>query len=529
MANTHRQRDIENILDNSLTVRYGDDAWRQQIDAMMAVADMIGTTFGPYGHDKLIVDNGGNVEVTGDTVSILRRLLIKDPVARMVRDVANSQFFSAGDGTTATVVLLGELVDRADTLVDQGLHPTTIVAGYHQAVEIATDTLSTLAETYDITDDTECLHVAETVISGTSLEAAPKSLATLVVDAISRVTDGYDVDLNALRVRSDRGRGIGASEFLSGAIIDAVPDGFENRAFESTRVLLLSGSLEPTDLRTDLGISVETDTALESVRRAESDSAADVRGHLLDIGAEVVVADGVSDNVRRELTAAGIPIVTSLSSTDKRFLLRTLNAKSVPNCANATRSDLVTADVRFNHDENYTVFTSPNAETATLHLYSTSDEQLEELENIFDKAIEAVTHVATDGRILPGGGAPEVAMAADIRDRTPTIPGREQLAVYAFADALETLPGLLAQNAGLDRTDQLVALRAAHADGTDAGGIGVTGGEVANMWAEGVLDTFVAKEQMLSNVEQAAQTVLRIDGVIQEPEDEPRSDTGPTV
>ena len=140
-----------------------------------------------------------------------------------------------------------------------------------------------------------------------------------------------------------------------------------------------------------------------------------------------------------------------------------------------------------------------------------------------------VTHVATDGRILPGGGAPEVAMAADIREQTPTVPGREQLAVYAFADALETLPGLLAQNAGLDRTDLVLALRSSHADNMDAGGIDVTAGEVANMLDKGVLDTCVTKKQMLSNVEQAAETLLRIDGMIQEPEDEPQSRTGPTV
>jgi chaperonin GroEL (HSP60 family) len=529
VANSHQQRDIETILNTDLTVRYGDEAWRQQVDSITAVADMVGTTFGPYGHDKLVVDNGGNVEVTSDTVSILRRLLIEDPIARMVRDVANSQFFSAGDGTTATVVLLGELVDHADMLVDQGLHPTTIISGYHQAVEIATDTLSTLAETYDITNEPECLRVAETVMSGTNLQAAPKALAPLVVDAITRVTDGYNVDLNALRVRTDRGRGIEASEFLSGAIIDAVPHKFENEAFGTSRILFLSGSVEPTDLRTDFEVSIATDEALDSLKQVETDSATKIRRQLQDIGAEVVVADGVSDSVRRELTAAGIPTVTSLSDADKRFLLRTLNTKSISDPLDATRSDLVAADVRFNHDENYTVFTSPNAKTATLHLYSTSEEQSQELENVFDKAIEVVTHVATDGRILPGGGAPEVAMAADIREQTPTVPGREQLAVYAFADALETLPGLLAQNAGLDRTDLVLALRSSHADNMDAGGIDVTAGEVANMWDKGVLDTFVTKKQMLSNVEQAAETLLRIDGMIQEPEDEPQSRTGPTV
>ena len=529
MPDSHRKQSIESILNEEYSVRYGDDAWRQQVTAITAIADAVGTTYGPYGHDKLIVDNGGNVEVTGETVSILRRLLIEDPVVRMVKDVANSQVFTGGDGTTATVVLLGALIERADVLVEQGLHPTTIAEGYARATDIATERLVELSRTYDITDDDVCERVARTVMSGTNLAPASQSLPQLVVEAVKRVTDGYDVDLNALRVRSDRGPGIAESELLSGALLDAVPKYMATAKLDDARILFIDGAINPHTTQTEMSFSIESNDTLDAVRRAESDAVATVRDRLTDLGVDVVVADSASDRIRDSLADEQISLLTSLSGTDRRFFRRTFDFDSVSEPMAATEDNILTADVEFSEDENYTIVTTPDAGTATIRLYGGSDEQLEELENVFDKAIETVAHVATDGRVLPGGGASEAAMAAAIRGQTPSVKGREQLAVYAFAEALETLPRLLASNAGLSGMDSVLALKTEHSTGSDASGIDADSGEMCDMYNEGVLDTYVSKKQMLSNVQQAVRTIVRIDGLIRAPTDESPSETGSTV
>lgn len=524
MTDSHRDQIIESIVDDDRSVRYGDAAWRHEVEAISTVADTVRTTFGPYGHDKLVVDNGGNVEVTSETTSILRSLHLDDPVARMIRDVANSQLFTAGDGTTATVVLTEALVDNADELVEQGLHPTTIVGGYERAVEMATETLSDLAETYDITDREVCESVAETVLAGTNTSFDGAPFGPLVVDAVAAVTDGYDVDLNALRVRSDRGRGVGESELLHGAVVDVTPDDVDVSRIDGANVLFVDGAIEPMTGSKEATLSVETGAELQAVQHAQTGHAATVVDHLESLDVDVLVVDGVSAAMRRALSDAGIAVLASMGDTDLGFLLRALGARPVAAVDEAEAADVVTADIEFDHDETYTVFTTDDAGTVTLHLRSSSAEQLTELETTMDKAIEVVTHVATDGRVLPGGCAPEAAMAAAIRGQVASVKGREQLAVFAFADALESLPRALAHNAGLDATDQLLALRTAHGDGDRATGIAVHDGWVADMWDREVLDTLVAKTEMLSNAKQAVTTIVRIDGIVEAEPVEPRGE-----
>lgn len=529
MTNTHRQQQIESILNDDLSIRYGETAWREQVDAITAMAESVGTTFGPYGHDKLIVDNGGNVEVTSETVSILRKLQFDAPVARIVRDVANSQLFIAGDGTTASLILLGVLMDQADELIDQGLHPTTIVRGYTQAVDIARDQLLTMTETHDITDREICENVAQTVMTGTNLSPAKTTLAPLAVEAVTRVTDGYDVDLNAVRVRTDKGKGIGESKLVPGAIIDAVPNQTIKTNISGAKILFIDGSIQPKSTRTDIKITANSSADLANLRQTTADATDDIVEHLSQLAVDVVVADNASDDIRHALRDAGITLLTTLSDTDRRFLRRTFSAGSVSHPSAATENNIVAGDVRFHYDENYTTFTTDDAKTATLHLFSASAEQLEEIDNVFDKMIEAVTHVATDGRVLPGGTAPEAAMASAIRDQVPSVNGREQLAVYAFSDALETLPQLLATNAGLQGMDQVLALRTAHSNGEHSMGIDVDTSSLRDMGEMGILDTFVTKDEMLSNVRQAIRLIIRIDGIIEEPEAESQSRTGPTI
>lgn len=522
MTDTHRRENIASILSDDVTVRYGDAAWREAVETITTVADSVATTFGPYGHDKLIVDNGGNVEVTSETVSILRRLHLTNPVARIVRDVANTQLFKAGDGTTATVVLTGALVERADELVEQGLHPTTISNGFGQAADVASNSLSTLVDSHDITDREVCESVAETVISGTNTAFASPYLAGLTVDAVAHVTDERDVNLNALRVRSDRGNGIEQTALLRGAVVDAVPDR-SSQSIAGANILLVDGTVEPVTTQRETGVEVRSSTDLESIRQVAEERTTELVRRLSDLDVDLLVADGISDSVRRALDGEDVLCLTGVSDADRRFLLETLQATPVADVMEATEADVATADVSFNHDETYSVVTTEDSETVTLHLRSSSEKQLDELESIIDKAVEVVAQVAADGRVVPGGCAAEEAMAMAIRDRVPSIDGREQLAAFAFADALESLPRALARNAGLDETDQLLSLRKAHDDGRRSTGINVETATLEEMPESGILEPVVVKERMLSNVRQAVNTIVRIDGIIEEPETESRS------
>lgn len=520
-------KDVSDILAADVEAQYGPEAMNQNIEAVTRLSDSITTTFGPYGQDKLIVDNGGNVDVTNETAAILRALHITDPVARVLRDVANTQIFRAGDGTTAAILFLGALLDRTVDLREQGLHPASIVRGYEDAQSVAHSASTQLASKTTLGDD-GAVEVARTVLSGTSAEFDKETLATLVIDAVAHVTEGTHVNLNRLRVTSTRGSEITGSELLSGAIIEAYPDTFSSDERRRAQILLVDKETAVTETTQSTSVATDSASGLQNVRQAEEDRHQRVLAHVQKLGVDVIFAKSMEGRVKSTLESAGITCVTSVPASDFGFLRETLGVKSVDTIAHAAEEHVATGDVDFHPKDNQTEISRPESGTITVKLSSTVGYHGEEVENTVKDAIEVVSQIVTDGRVLPGGGATEVELAESVRRAAAATADRSQLAMFAYADALEELPRNLARNAGLDASRLLPDLRRAHQDGAFTAGIDVESGTVRDMRETGVLDTFVVKRELLSNATQAACMISRIDGIVeQSPDETDNSASGP--
>lgn len=524
-SDSANQSPVESILAAEVDAQFGDAAASRVHRSVRDVVDVVTTTIGPYGRDKLIVNQGGNVHVTNDAATILRNLHLTDPVARVVGDLANSQIFNAGDGTTTTLLFAGQLVERAAKLREDGLHPTTIVRGYEHASDVAVERLREVATTYDITDRGVALDVARTTLHGTNAVQFHDHLAELVVDAVERVTDGYDVDLDAIRLRTTGGRDMAESHLLTGATVEGVPSGEStDHPTGSIGLALIDDDIEPDGTNRDVSLTPENAEALSAFVDAERARAEGVVDALGTLDVDLVVCTGsVHDAIRNRLQDRGITCLSTVSDPDVRFVSRALDIPIQTNVADLDPDGVGTAVVEYDRANGRTMLTTDDPSAVTIQLFGQTEAYLDEIENTVSDAIEVVAQVASDGRVLAGGGAPEMAMAASVRSDSTGIDGREQLAALAFADALEAVPRSVATNAGLDATDVLLALRSAHDAGRETGGVDIETGDVVDAAAAGVRETLVVKRYAVTHAVEAVRTLLRIDGIVEAEEIEPRT------
>lgn len=515
---------IKTIVNDEIDIQYGDEVRADGIKAVATIADCIGTTLGPYGRDKLVINNGGNTKVTNETVSILRSLDIKDPFARMIRDVTNSQIYNAGDGTTATVILTGALLKRAKELIDEGLHPTTIARGYEYGHSIAAKAVDDMARTCSLSSQKTCERAAKTVLEGSSPSYDCDTLAPLVTDAVKRVTSGNHTDLNSLRVLISSGRSSSASRIIDGAVIDATPRHEIGSSYDA-RVLVVGGRVEPTEDRRDFSITLDSGADVEAYRSAQNHISDQVVDVLSTLGVDVLVTQSVADEVAADLETIGIRMLTAVSETDKRFLARALDVTPVSDVRRAKLTDIARADITYDFKNIKTTITTESSETVTVELFSNLDAYGVEVESAINDAIEIVAQIASDGRVLPGGGAPEMTMSSAVKADSRSVVGRKQLAVLAFAEALETIPQTIARNTGLDIIEVMTELRQAHHAGRHRVGIDAHAQTVRDADETGLVDTAIVKEHMLRNAVEAAQTIIQIDGIVIQPEADPTPDS----
>ncbi|WP_058365238.1 TCP-1/cpn60 chaperonin family protein [Haloparvum sedimenti] len=516
MSRTSTADAIESIIDDGVDVQWDDRARSQATQSTRSVGEMVATTMGPFGRDKLVVNNGGNVHVTNDAVTILRNLHLTDPVSRTVREVANSQIFNAGDGTTTALVLASELMSHALDLCEEGLHPTSVIQGYRLAADAARGRLTDIATTYDLTDREVARDVARTTLAGSNATYEREHLAELAVRAVERVTDGYDVDLDAIRLRTAGGRDMAESRLVSGAMLEATP---ARRTGEHTtgeaEILVVDGSITRED--TEVADVVDGATYDPSEFAAEGrEWATQAAERIRESGATVLLCSGtVDDAVRERLRRHGVTCVTNVSDPDVRFLRRTFETRIPTTLDGIEDGDTVSGSVAYDWDEGRTTVTAPDARAVTVLLFSQSDAHREELESTMSDAVEVVAQVAYDGRVVPGGGAAEMEMARAVEAAARRRDDKAQLAAYAFADALETIPRVLVRNAGLDPIDRLNEQRAAHADGRLNAGIDLESGAVIDVTEHGVRDTLTVKRHAVSTSVDAACMLVRIDGIVE--------------
>jgi thermosome len=488
------------------------DAQEYNIQAARAVAESVRSTLGPKGMDKMLVDSMGDVTITNDGVTILTEMDIDNPTAEMIVEVAETQEDEAGDGTTTAVAIAGELLKNAEELLDQDIHPTAIINGFHLASQEARAAVDEVSESVT-PDDTELLKkVAETSMTGKSSELDKELLAELVVETVEAVTveadDGsYVVDLQNAHIETQTGRGTGESELLHGAVIDKDPvhDNMPS-AFEHADILLLDEAIEIQETDVDTTVNVDSPDQLQKFLDQEEKELREKVQHIVDSGADVVFCQkGIDDMAQHYLAKEGILAVRRTKKSDIGFLRDVVGGAVVSDVSSVTEEDLGHGSVRRDSDDElfYVEGHGDEAHGVTLLLRGSTEHVL-----------DVVSTTVSDGRVVSGGGAIEVEVARKLRSYASTVSGREQLAVEAFADAVELVPRVLAANAGLDSIDKLVELREAHENGDVHAGLNVFTSSVENTFDAGVVEPAHSKEQALSSATEAANLVLKIDDII---------------
>ncbi|MDB2244245.1 thermosome subunit alpha [Halorubrum ezzemoulense] len=498
----------------------GKDAQNMNITAGKAVAESVRTTLGPKGMDKMLVDSGGSVVVTNDGVTILKEMDIDHPAANMIVEVSETQEEEVGDGTTSAVVVAGELLDQAEELLDQDIHATTLAQGYRQAAEKAKEILDEEAIDVSADDRDTLVEIAETAMTGKGAENSKDLLAELVVDAVLAVQDDDGIDTENVSVEKVVGSSIDESELVEGVIVDKERVD-ENMPFavEDADVALFDGALEVKETEIDAEVNVTDPDQLQQFLDQEEEQLREMVDHLVDIGADVVfVGDGIDDMAQHYLAQEGILAVRRAKSDDLNRLARATGGRVVSNLDDIESDDLgfagSVAQKDIGGDERIFVEDVEEAKSVTLILRGGTEHVVDEVERAIDDSLGVVRTTLLDGQVLPGGGAPEAELALQLRDFADSVGGREQLAVEAFADALEVVPRTLAENAGLDPIDSLVDLRSRHDGGEFGAGLDAYTGDVIDMEAEGVVEPLRVKTQAIESATEAAVMILRIDDVI---------------
>ncbi len=497
------------------------DAQEYNIQAARAVAEAVRSTLGPKGMDKMLVDSMGDVTITNDGVTILKEMDIDNPTAEMIIEVAETQEDEAGDGTTTAVAIAGELLKNAEDLIEQDIHPTAVIKGFHLASQKAREEVDNVAESVEPDDEDLLKKVAETSMTGKGAELNKDVLADLIVRAVQQVTveadDGsHIVDLENVKIETQTGRSAGESELLTGAVIDKDPvhDDMEG-AKRDADVLLLNEAIEVEEADVDTSVNIESPDQLQQFLDQEEKELKEKVEKIESIGADVVFCQkGIDDLAQHFLAKKGILAVRRTKKSDIGFLKNVLGGNVVTDLDSATEADLGHGNVTRDDADELFYVEGDDSHGVTLLLRGSTDHVVDELERGIEDALEVVATTVSDGRVLAGGGAIEVELASRLRDYADSVTGREQLAVEAFADALELVPRVLAENAGLDSIDTLVDLRAAHEDGDSRAGLNVFSGEVEDTFEAGVVEPAHAKEQAISSATEAANLVLKIDDII---------------
>nr|WP_321112729.1 thermosome subunit beta [Halorussus salinisoli] len=492
------------------------DAQEHNITAARAVADAVRSTLGPKGMDKMLVDSMGDVTITNDGVTILKEMDIDNPTAEMIIEVAETQEDEAGDGTTTAVAVTGELLKNAEDLLEQDIHPTAVIKGFHLASEKAREEIDNIAE--DVaTDDEELLRkVAETSMTGKGAELNKEALSEIIVEAVQQVTVNGTVDLEYVKTETQTGRSAGESELLKGAVIskDPVHDNMPKSVADAD-ILLLNEAVEIEETDVDTSVNIEDPDQLQNFLDQEEKQLQEKVDKIVETGADVVFCQkGIDDMAQHYLAKEGILAVRRVKKSDIGFLKEVLGANVVSDLDSTSADDLGKGDVSRDDDDELFYVEGEDSHGVTLLLRGSTDHVVDELERGVTDALDVVAQTVSDGRVVAGGGAIEVEVARRLRDYADSVSGREQLAVEAFADSLELVPRVLAENAGLDSIDTLVDLRSAHESDEKRAGLNVHTGDVVDTLDAGVVEPAHAKEQAVSSATEAANLVLKIDDII---------------
>jgi len=499
----------------------GKDAQRKNIMAAKAVADSVRSTLGPKGMDKMLVDASGDATITNDGATILRELDIEHPVAKMIVEVAKAQDDEIGDGTTTAAIIAGELLEKAEKLIDQNVHPTVIVMGYKQAQAKSQEILNSMAA--DVTGDRDMLlQIAETAMAGKGIGVFGGKLSEIAVDAASVAAENKAANLDdSVKIVKLTGGRIEDSEIVRGIVVDKERLNPEMpKRVENAKVMLFEGTLELKKLGTDAKITITDAKDLGAFKESEERILQGQVEAIAKAGANVVFCQkGIGIVASHYLAKHGILATRRVKSEDLKMLALATGARIVGDAAAVTPKDLgsckLVEEKKVEKDK-HMIFVEgcTNAKAVSIILHGVSEKFLDEMERALEDALHVVTDVIRSGKIVPGGGAPEIHMAEEIRKYASTLSGREQLAILAFANAVESIPIVLAENAGFDPIDCLAALRSKQGQSMKNYGLNMDTGKPADMLEMGIVEPLKVKTQAIKSATEAATMVLRVDDVI---------------
>ncbi len=512
------------ILKEGTTRTRGRAAQKNNIATAKIIAEIVKTTLGPKGMDKILVDSIGDVVVTNDGATILDKMDVEHPAAKMIVEVAKTQDKMVGDGTTTAVILAGELLKHAEELIEQKIHPSTVISGYKKALDVALEYLKNIAKPVKLEDKETLKKIVMTALGSKSLGFATEHIADLAIDAVLRVVEERNgklvADKDSIQIVKKIGKSLLESQLIHGIIVDkeVVHPAMPKRVVNA-KIALINAPFEIEKTEFSAEIRIRDPLKIKQFLDEEARILKEMVDKVVSIGANVVFCQkGIDDVAQFFLAKAGILAVRRVKSSDMEKLAKATGARIVTNFEDLSEKDLGRAglveEVKVGEDKMVFVQECQNPKAVSILIRAGLERQLDEAERAFNDAIMNMITLIDNMKYVPGGGAVEEALSLKIRKEATKYPGREQLAMMAFAEALEAIPRTLAENAGLDPVEIITELRSKHEKDGIGYGVNVFSGKIVDMFAEGVIEPVKVKEQALKSSFEAAAMILRIDDVI---------------
>ncbi|MBO3839262.1 MAG: thermosome subunit beta [Thermoproteota archaeon] len=512
------------ILKEGSTRTRGREAQRNNLNAAIALSEIVRSSLGPRGMDKMLVDSLGDVTITNDGATILKEMEIEHPAAKMMVEVAKSTDVEAGDGTTSAVVLAGELLKKAEELLDMDVHPTIIVDGYKKATTMALSFLKEIAKEVKPTDREVLKLIAMTALTSKVVRDYAEQLADIAVEAILNVAKEengkYNVRIDDVKVEKKAGGSVMETKLIKGIVLDkeVVHSGMPKKVVNA-KIAILNSPLEIEKTEFDAKISIESPEQIKAFLDEEQKILKGMVDKIVEAGANVVLCQkGIDDIAQHYLAKAGILAVRRVKESDIEKASKATGARIVTSVNELSKEDLGYAGLveerKVGEDKWVFIEQCKDPRSVTILIRGGTEKMVDEADRALHDALCVVKDVVTYPYIVAGAGAPEIEVAMRIRKKAETIAGKEQLAVLRFADALESIPSALAENAGMDPIDIIAELRKNHEGGNRWYGIDVYAKKTADSWANNIIEPLLVKEQIIKSASEAASMILRIDDVI---------------
>ena len=512
------------VLKESALQQKGKDAQKNNIAAAKLVADLVKTSLGPRGLDKMLVDSIGDVTITNDGATILKEIDVQHPVAKMMVEIAKTLDNEVGDGTTSSVVVAGALLEKAEQLLNKDVHSSVIVEGYQAAAEKTLQLLSQMAKTIQPDDKASLLKIAKTSMESKLISEDSGILSKIVVDAILSIAtkkeQKYTVDLDNIKVEKKAGESIEDTSLIRGIVLDKeiVHSGMPTK-IEKPKIALINAALEVEKTEMSAEIRISDPTQMQMFLEEENRMLKTMVDKIHEIGAKVLICQkGIDDIAQHYLAKYGILAVRRVKESDMTKLAKATGGRVSTNIDDLSPSDLGYADIvqqkKIESDKWVYIEGCRNPQSVTLLIRGGSQRVVDEADRSIHDALMVVKDVIEKPSIVGGGGAPESFVASHLKDWADSFDGREQLAIKKYAEALESIPLTIAENAGMDPIDTMVTLRSQQSQGHKWTGIDAKKGKIADMFSQDIVEPLIVKEQIIKSATEAACMILRIDDVI---------------